>query len=352
MNSVVNIDNGKDATVRQLMAPLVPFLADPEVTELEITGAGGLFAKAKGRRVWHEIPRLTLADLYAFANAVAVFNGVSLRPILSVVMPDGERAQIVTPPACIDGTLAINIRKHSTRAFSLAEMESQGVFETVTDTSFNQPTPAEIQEMQHRTDMTRLDGEEAELLQLKQEGRWREFLMKAVEYKRNIIIAGKTGSGKTTFARSLTQVIPVDERVVTIEDVHELKLDNHANKVHLLYGTGPGRISSREALEACMRLSMDRILLAELRGEEALTYVNSLNTGHPGSITTTHANNAIDTYSRVADLVKTSATGRDIGADVIKDMLYKTLHVVVFYKDMRVHQIFYDPVFAKAPRTA
>lgn len=108
--------------------------------------------------------------------------------------------------------------------FFLTELEDQGVFSAVNDVSFNRYTAERINALCNATDMTRIDGEEAELLHLKSEMRWREFLIKAVEYKRNIIISGKTGSGKTTFARSLTQVIPTHERVVTIEDVHELKL--------------------------------------------------------------------------------------------------------------------------------
>ncbi|KFA29044.1 ATPase, T2SS/T4P/T4SS family, partial [Xanthomonas vasicola] len=164
----------------------------------------------------------------------------------------------------------------------------------------------------------------------------------------NIIIGGKTGSGKTTLARSLTQAIPADERVVTIEDVHELRLEDHPNKVHLLYGGITGRVSSQEALAACMRLSMDRILLAELRGDEAWDYLNSLNTGHPGSITTGHFNNAIQGYERVAALVKKSPAGRDIAIDMIRQLLYTTLEVVLYYKNRRLVEVFYDPAFSKS----
>lgn len=330
------------------MKPLAPFLAPDDVTELAITRPGGVWANTRGAWVWHDVPQLTYDELYALANALAVYNHVPLRSILSVVLPDGERGQIVMPPACIDNTLSINIRKHAIRAFSLEEMEQQGVFSAVNDVSFNRFTAARIDALRHATDMTRIDEREAELLHLKNENKWREFLVKAVEYKRNIIISGKTGSGKTTFARSLTQAIPTHERVITIEDVHELKLDDHPNKVHLLYGSVNGRVSSQQSLAACMRLSMDRILLAELRGDEALDYVNSLNTGHPGSITTTHANNAIQTYERVASLVKGSPGGRDIAIDLIRQLLYTTLEVVLYYENRRLKEVFYDPAFSKS----
>ncbi|WDJ87461.1 P-type DNA transfer ATPase VirB11 (plasmid) [Xanthomonas campestris pv. incanae] len=347
MNSVISIDK-RATTVRELMKPLAPILALADVTELAVTRPGGVWANTRGAWVWHDATQLTYEHLYALANALAVYNGMPLRSILSVVLPDGERGQVVTPPACIDNTLSINIRKHAARAFSLTELEDQGVFSGVNDVSFNRYTADRINALCNATDMTRIDGEEAELLHLKSEMRWREFLIKAVEYKRNIIISGKTGSGKTTFARSLTQVIPTHERVVTIEDVHELKLDDHPNRVHLLYGTTSGRVSSQDALAACMRLSMDRILLAELRGDEAWDYLTSLNTGHPGSITTTHANNAIQTYERVASLVKKSPAGHDIAIDMIRQLLYTTLEVVLYYKDRTLKEVFYDPSFSKS----
>lgn len=111
-----------------------------------------------------------------------------------------------------------------------------------------------------------------------------EFLEQAVLNKRNIIIAGKTGSGKTTFARSLIKKIPVEERIITIEDVHELFLEEHPNKVHMFYGENAGRVTASDCLESCMRQSPDRILLAELKGSEAWEYLASLHTGHPGTI--------------------------------------------------------------------
>lgn len=347
MTSDAGIDP-KAITVRELMKPLAAVLAADAVTELAVTRAGGVWANTGGAWEWHDVPSLSHEHLHALANALAVYNGMPLRSILSVVLPGGERGQIVMPPACIDNTLSINIRKHAQRAFSLADLEQQGVFDQVGDVGFNTYGEQRIAELMTATDMTRIDAREAELLRLKGAGRWREFLTKAVEHKRNIIISGKTGSGKTTFARSLTQVIPTHERVVTIEDVHELKLDDHPNKVHLLYGTGSGRVSSQDALAACMRLSMDRILLAELRGDEAWDYVNSLNTGHPGSITTTHANNSIQTYERVASLVKKSPAGRDISIDMIRQLLWMTLEVVLYYENRQLREVFYDPVFAKS----
>ena len=198
------------------------------------------------------------------------------------------------------------------------------------------------------SDMTRLDAREIDLLMLKREGRWEEFLTAAVRHKRNIVTSGKTGSGKTTFSRALAEKIPYSERILTIEDVHELRLENHPNRFHLLYGTGQGRVTSFDLLKSTMRQSPDRILLAELRGDEAWEYIMSLNTGHPGSITTTHANNAVATYERVTSLVKNSPGGRDLAVELVRQVLYSTLEVIVYYENRRVKEIFYDPLFSKS----
>lgn len=350
---VTKLDNS--TTVRELMRPLDPILAPGDVTEIAINQPGEVWAMTNGEWIRHDVPMLSRPKLESLVNAIAVFNGLALAPKLSLVMPDGQRAEVTLPPACVDDQFGLNIRKHAQRSFSLEELDTAGVFGAVADASFNKPDDAAIGALMHVADMTRLDEREAELLRLKADGRWREFLAAAVRYKRNIIVAGKTGSGKTTFARALVGKIPTNERILTIEDVHEMILDGHPNKFHLLYspsGGGQGRITAFAALMSCMRQSPDRILLAELRGNEAWEYVNSLNTGHPGSITTTHANSATHTYDRTAMLVKNSDAGRDLGIEIIRQVLYTTLEVVVYMENRRVVEVFYDPLFSKSKLAA
>jgi type IV secretion system protein VirB11 len=156
----------------------------------------------------------------------------------------------------------------------------------------------------------------------------------------------ETGSGKTTLARSLVEEVPRSERIVTIEDVHELRL-NHPNRVHLMFGEGEGRVSAEVCLAACMRLSPDRIFLAELRGSEAWEDVGGSNTGHPGSITTTHANGAVQVFDRVATLIKNSPVGRGLEVSEIRRVLQTTLDVLVFMANWKVQEVFYDPIFAR-----
>src|SRR5699024_782987 len=152
-----------------------------------------------------------------------------------VVLPDGERGQIVQPPACIDDTLAINIRKHAQIALSLEELQVQGAFEATQDTNagYTEDGLAKIDQI---------------LVALKDAGDIPTFLHEAVLARKNLVISGATGSGKTTFARSLIDRVPVDERLVTIEDVHELILPRHRNRVHLMYGSARGRVPATESL--------------------------------------------------------------------------------------------------------
>lgn len=338
---------GRDTTVNQLMRPIVPYLERPNVTELAINRPGELWMKTFQGWESVEIPELSMTHLKSLANAIAVYNGVAPASVLSVDLPGGHRGQIVLPPACIEGTLSINIRKHSLVVKTLEELAAEGAFEGAQDVSFNKPSADEAQALLSMHDFTRLAPFEVELLALKREGRMHQFLDMCVSTHRNIIISGKTGSGKTTFARSMIERVSPDERLLTIEDVHELFLKNHPNRVHMLYGNGKGRISAVEALRSAMRQSPDRIFLAELRGDEAWEYVGSANTGHPGSITTTHANNAIQTFQRVGTLIKQSEVGREMAMDMINRTIYSTIDVVLYFSERKLCEVFYDPVFAK-----
>lgn len=341
------IDTAKSATVLQLMRPLRDILDRKDVTELTINRPHEVWAKTFGGWERVEVPSLSMGHLDALTVAMVTFNGMKVHPITSVVLPGGERGQIVRAPACIDGTLSLSIRKHAMVVKTLEDLEVEGAFAHGVDVSFNKPTEAEARAEAARHDFQRIEPFEVELLALKREGRWRDFLEAAVLAKRNVVVAGKTGSGKTTFARSMIEKVPMEERLVTIEDVHELFLEGHPNRVHMLYGTGPGRVSADECLASCMRQSPDRIFLAELRGDEAWEYVNSLNTGHPGSITTTHANNALQTFERIGTLIKKSEIGRGIDVEVIRRLLHTTVDVVLHFHERKLTEVFYDPMFAK-----
>ncbi|WP_039758831.1 P-type DNA transfer ATPase VirB11 [Bartonella queenslandensis] len=338
----------KDQAVSQLLQPLDHFLEDPKITELSICRPCEVWTKSFNGWQVHSVPELTTAFLQTLITAIIVYNGMAPRSINYVLLPGGQRGTIIQTPAVVDGTLSFVIRKHSLIVKTLEELKEEGVFDDFSDVSFNKPSAKEANNFLLKHDFTRLEPFEVQLLQRKREGKILEFLEECVLHKRNIIIAGKTGSGKTTFARSLIEKVPVEERIITIEDVHELFLPNHPNHVNMIYGNNVGRVSAEECLDACMRQSPDRIFLAELRGNEAWEYLNSLNTGHPGSITTTHANSALQTFERCATLIKRSEVGRQLELEMIKIVLYTTVDVVLFFKDRKLSEVFYDPIFAKS----
>jgi len=337
----------RDQTVQQLLKPLRAHLEQINVTELTINRPGEVWTKTWEGWTRHEVTELTTTYLHSLATALIVYNHIEPKSVVSVILPDGRRGQIVQPPACIEGSLSLNIRKHAPTVKGLEELATEGAFTCVSDVSFNKPNRNDAKAYLKHSDFRRLEAFEVDLLDLKRENRIVDFLHQAVLTKRNMVIAGKTGSGKTTFARSLIEKVPTNERLITIEDVHELELSHHPNRVHMLYGYGPGRITADECLASCMRQSPDRIFLAELRGNEAWEYLNSLNTGHPGSITTVHANNALQTFERISTLIKKSEVGLGLDMEMIKRVLYTTLDVVLYFKDRKLTEIFYDPIFAK-----
>lgn len=167
----------------------------------------------------------------------------------------------------------------------------------------------------------------------------------AIKHKKNIVISGATGSGKTTFMRALIESVDRSERIITMEDVNELKLESFPNKLPLIFGRGEGRINPQQLLEACMRATPDRIFLAELRGYETWHYLMSLNTGHPGSITSVHSGTAYRAFQRIATLAMQSEDARSLGFEVIRNEVYTTIDIVVQMHNRKVTEIFFDPIY-------
>lgn len=327
-------------TVNLMLQPLKPFLDDKRVTEITINEPGGLWTK--GAEDWqkYEIEDLTEDHINSLITAVFAYNNMKEVPIGSLLMPDGSRCQVLKNPATLDHQISFTIRKHSDVVFTLEELAETGSFADWADKSFN-ADPESYKGIDGITD------KDKELIQLKADGKIEEFLEKCVLYQKNIVIAGKTGSGKTTFAKGLILKIPSNERIVTIEDVHELHLPNHPNHLHMIFGGSKGRVTPFEALMACMRISPDRILLAELRGAETWEYLMSLNTGHPGGITTVHANGAVHTFDRIAGLIKSSEVGKTVDLEAIKLILYSTVDVVLYFDRRKLKEVFFDPLYVK-----
>lgn len=329
-------DTAEGAVLRQMMRPLERYLRDDNVREITIPRPGVILVRTfEGWRLEARDEELSIGYVQALIAAMASFNKVEFDSLMSLILPDGERAQIARAPAVLEGTISLNIRKHSAVVKTLEELAAGGAFVDWVDTSGSSNGTS--------SDEDSLTPHDVELKRLLHERQMYEFLIQAVESRRNIIIAGKTGSGKTTFARSLIEKVPVAERIITVEDVHELMLPNHTNRVHLVYGAGRGRKSATDCIAAAMRMSPDRIFLSELRGPETWDYLSALNTGHPGSVTTTHANSARDSHSRVALLVKQSPAGQSMDVETIMRYLQSTLDIALYFANYKLAEVYFNP---------
>jgi type IV secretion system protein VirB11 len=210
--------------------------------------------------------------------------------------------------------VAITIRRPSETVWSIDEWAARGVLRNT------------------RSANEGLDETEAELLRLLASAQYEAFMRLAVRARKNIVVSGPTGSGKTTWTKALIREIPTHERLITIEDAQELVLDRHPNHVRLFYSKddqGQARIKPKQLLECCLRMRPDRILLAELRAEEAFDYLRNVNSGHPGSITSVHATTAELAFEQLVLLVKQSPGGRDLARADIKGLLYVLVDVVI-----------------------
>lgn len=329
-------DDGQSSEMlAEYLEPLRLFINDKTLTEICVNRPREVWTE--GREGWkrHDVPELSFNHCRQLATLIASYNGKAIsadNPVLSATLPNGERVQVVIPPACEPHTVSITVRKPSMIDKTLDELDAEGAFEEFADVS------DELQPFEH------------ELLRLKNEKRIKEFLDLAVRRHRNILIVGKTGSGKTTVTKSLIRSIPESERLITIEDVHELFLNHHPNKVHLFYARedeGGAKVTCKQALASSLRMNPGRILLAELRGDESWEFIKSINTGHPGSISTMHANGAFEAFEQLTALIKDSRTGAHLDTNYIKHRLFTTLDVILFYHQRKLREIYYDPEFKR-----
>jgi len=314
---------------------LRPLLEDADVTEICINRPGEAFVERRSGWVRTALPFADFDWCIRLGKLVANATKQSIsaeRPILSGSLPKGERIQIVLPPATTGNCVSITIRRPSEGVRTVAELAAGGLFD--------QCVPAS----------DALDESEVELLALLEKRSYQAFLRLAVQSRKNIIVSGPTGSGKTTFTKGLILDIPPEARLITIEDAQELVLDRQPNHVRLYYskdGQGQAHVTPKQLLESCLRMRPDRILLAELRSDEAYYYLRNVNSGHPGSITSVHASSARLAFEQLMLLVKESPGGRDLAREDIKGLLLMLVDIVVQFgmENHRrfVKEIWYDP---------
>ncbi len=311
------MSEGTDATVvRELLSPLAPFLNDETLYEVIVNRPGQVLTEGSDGWRTHDLPGLSFEKLMRFARAVASFSHQAIdetRPILSATLPGDERIQIVIPPATTRGTVSMTIRKPSSVAFTLDDLDERDFFAGTRAADGGATTP------------------DVELRELYRAGRFKEFLRHAVIARKNIIISGATGSAKTTLSKALIRHIPENERIISIEDTPELVIPQ-ANHVRLFYSKGAqglSSVSAKELLESSLRMRPDRILLQELRDGTAFYYVRNVHSGHPGSITTVHADSAEVAFQQLTLLVKESDGGENLDRDDIERLLRLSIDVIV-----------------------
>lgn len=323
------------SALRLTLRSLEPLLANPEVTEICINRPQEAFVETGASWRREVLPFASFDWCRRLAKLVANFTRQRVdesSPLLSASLPGGERIQVALPPATTQGCVAITIRRPSDDVWSVSELCGRGLFRLT------------------RRSTAALDDTEIRLQSLLDARDYEAFLRLAVISRKNILVSGATGSGKTTWTKALIREIPAEERLITIEDAHELVLDRHPNHVKLYYskdGQGLARVTPKQLLEACLRMKPDRILLAELRAEEAFDYLRNVNSGHPGSITSVHAASAELAFEQLVLLIKQSAGGRDLARSDIKSLLYLLVDVVIqcgIENHVRfIREIWYDP---------
>ena len=278
--------------LQSYLAPFAEILARTDVTDIYVNAPEEIWAETVGGRIErHSIPGLDTVTLARLGRQIAAYahQGISREhPILSATLPGGERVQIVAPPATRGGVV-LAIRKHVSSDLGLDDYVSSGAFQL------------DLQPESNISETLRRQLESKDIAGL---------LRTAVNARRNILISGGTSTGKTTFLNALIREIPKEERLILIEDTPELHL-HHPNAVGLIAprsALGEALVTAEDLLRASLRMRPDRIILGELRGLEAYTFLRAVNTGHPGSMTTVHADSPERAIEQIALLVLQGGT--------------------------------------------
>jgi type IV secretion system protein VirB11 len=282
--------------LRSYLAPLAAPLLRPEVTDIYVNRPGEVWLETLGGHIERYLdPALDELTLERLARQIAALThqGISREhPLLSGTLPDGSRIQIVAPPST-RGSLVLAIRKQVAPRLALSDYAESGAFASTS-----------LEELQLSADTERAANDDAHGAD------YAEILASAVRARKTILISGGTSTGKTTFLNALIREVPADERLILIEDTPELCLE-HENAVGLLAvrgELGESRVTANELVAASMRMRPDRIILGELRGSEAFAFLRATNSGHPGSMTTIHADSPEGAIEQLVLLVLQAGT--------------------------------------------
>ena len=283
MSEEAQLPEGVDPFLEAYLEPFRDWLAQGDVTELLVNRPGQVWIEQRGRMTCHKAPKVDDSLLQRLAEQVARVShqGISReRPLLAAMLPNGARVQFVAPTAT-RAHWALAIRRHCLLDLPL-DAYASGPLEPVGPKAAISPEEDPI-----------------------------GFLREAVKERKTILISGGTSTGKTTFLNALLREVPVDERVIVVEDTAEVQLHgpNDLGLIAVKGELGEALINTDDLLQAALRLRPDRILLGELRGKEAVSFLRAVNTGHPGSFSTIHANSTSGALEQLALMVMQSGLG-------------------------------------------
>lgn len=276
-------------------------MADDDITEVMINGPEEIFIEKKGKlmRLQQSFEsERRLEDIVQKIVALAGREVNQANPIVDTRLPDGSRVNVVLPPISLKGA-TVTIRKFSKTPMTIEQLIKYGS----------------------------ITADIAHVLEL------------LIKSKYNIFVCGGTGSGKTTFLNALSNYIPKDERVITIEDSAELQITGVENLVSLetrnANVTGAGAITIRDLIKSSLRMRPERIVVGEVRGGEALDMLQAMNTGHDGSLSTGHANSTADMLSRLETMVLQGADGLPLEA--IRQQIASAVDIIIHLSRLRDH---------------
>jgi type IV secretion system protein VirB11 len=321
------------AALETYLLPFKNIFAQDGVNELMVNKPGEVWVEARGEQKMTQVPEVDVDHLLGLGRLVAQSTEQVIseeKPLLSATLPNGYRIQVVFAPAVEVGLVGLAIRKPSILQMSLADYEKIGAFS-------------------HTTTEQTTDEHEQKLKKYLQEKNIKDFIDYAVKAKKNIILSGGTSTGKTTFANAILGAIPSQERIITVEDAREIRLPLHPNSLHLLAskgGQGRANVTTQDLIEACLRLRPDRIIVGELRGAEAFSFLRAINTGHPGSIATLHA----DTPAMALEQIKLMVMQAGLGMppSEIRSYIESVIDIVIQLKRGEKGVRYVSEIFYKA----
>lgn len=299
------------------LKPISILLSKDGISEISINEPNEAWVERRGDMFKVALPGYDTKHLKSLARLIAESTDQKISeetPLLSATLPAGYRIQIVFPPACENHTVIMSIRKKSSLSWTLEDYDKMGAFANTA-----------IEKV--------VDENNIILSKLLKANRIKDFLYQAILTKKNIIISGGTSTGKTTFTNACLRAIPKVERLITVEDAREIDLEQHPNRVHLLAskgGQGRANVTAQDLIEACLRLRPERIIVGELRGSEAFAFLRAINTGHPGSISTLHADTPEMALQQLKLMVMQAGLG--MPPDDIMNYIKNVVDVVVQLK--------------------